>query len=81
MLYLLAAPSALEEELSRAPAFLFPHCQSFIPSFPTATAPWLLHPRYSCCLRRLISLERFLVFPFYPMGPSVMLTSLWVWLC
>lgn len=46
MLYLLAAPSTLEGELSRASAFLFPYFQSFIASFPTVAAPCLLHHWY-----------------------------------
>lgn len=39
MLYLLAAPSTLEPELSRAPAFLFSCSQSLIASFPAVPAP------------------------------------------
>lgn len=46
MLYLLAAPSTLEGELSRAPAFLFPYFQSSIASFPARAAPHLLHRWY-----------------------------------
>jgi len=46
MLYLLAAPSTLEGELSRVPAFLFPYFQSFIACFPAAAVPSLLHHWY-----------------------------------
>lgn len=42
MPYLLAAPSTLENVLSRAPAFLFPCFQTFITSFPMAAAACLL---------------------------------------
>ena len=46
MLYLLAAPSTLEGELSRAPAFPFPYFQSFIALFPAVAVPCLLHHWY-----------------------------------
>lgn len=67
MLYLLAAPSTLEPELSRAPAFLF--CCSQTSSLPSLHFLHLLHPwnevLISPSLRFLLSPE-VLVFPSFP---------------